>query len=143
MDQYIYETSRVTDMSYLFNKSLWECDLSNWDVSNVKNMKGMFSDIEGQSCHPNISGWDVSKVTNMSHMFLGTVFNNFIGDWNVSNVTNMSHMFDCENINPDDYDLTFNKDISKWDVSNVTDVAICFMTIMYLINPLVIGTCPT
>ena len=63
-----WKTSRVTDMSYLFKgKSLWDT-IYLLGVSNVKNMKGMFSDIEGQSCHPNISGWDVSKVTNMSHI---------------------------------------------------------------------------
>ena len=41
-----------------------------------------------------IGDWDVSNVTNMRSMFSdATSFNQPIGDWNVSNVTDMSGMF--------------------------------------------------
>ena len=89
-------------------------DISDWDVSNVTNMSGMFFDCGELKSVGDISKWDVSNVTNMSGMFYGCNELEFIGDiskWNVSNVTNMTHMFNgCNN---------FNQDISKWNVSNV------------------------
>ena len=40
-----------------------------------------------------ISQWDVSNVTNMSGMFNGaSVFNQDIGSWDVSNVTDMNYV---------------------------------------------------
>ena len=42
-------------------------DLSNWDVSKVTDMQGMFCDCE--SFNQNISSWNVSNVTNMDFMF--------------------------------------------------------------------------
>ena len=48
--------------------SKFNCDISNWDVSNVEDMIGMF-----QNCQ-NFTGkglekWDVSNVKNMFSMF--------------------------------------------------------------------------
>ncbi len=42
-------------------------DISDWDVSDVTDMSGMFSDAD--SFNGDISDWDVSNVTDMSHMF--------------------------------------------------------------------------
>ena len=36
------DTSKITDMSDIFEKSKFNGDISKWDVSNVTNMKGMF-----------------------------------------------------------------------------------------------------
>ena len=52
----------------------WDCkkfnsDLSNWDVSNVENMSGIFEECENFNC--NLSKWDVSSVKNMVEMFDG------------------------------------------------------------------------
>jgi surface protein len=40
-----WDTSNVTDMSYMFlySSKLKELDISGWDTSNVKNMKSMFA----------------------------------------------------------------------------------------------------
>jgi surface protein len=41
-----------------------------------------------------ISNWDVSNVTNMSYMFyFASAFNQDIGDWDVSSVTEYEFMF--------------------------------------------------
>lgn len=37
------DTSKVTDMSYLFNSSSMNFNISEWDVSNVEKMDAMFA----------------------------------------------------------------------------------------------------
>ena len=60
------DTSKITDMSMLFQGSIFNGDISKWDVSNVKNMLRMFaySDFNGD-----ISSWNVNKNTDMRDMF--------------------------------------------------------------------------
>jgi surface protein len=98
----------IGDMSYMFESSVFNGDISNWDVSNLTDMCGMFwnSQFTGD-----ISKWDVSNVTNMGGMFAFSKFNGDISKWDVSNVTNMSYMF---------YGSKFNGDISNWSVSRMT-----------------------
>ena len=44
------DTSKITDMSYLFEESEFNGDISKWNVSNVKNMSNVFagSPLEGK-----------------------------------------------------------------------------------------------
>ena len=108
------DISKITDMSNLFrtiNVST-NIDVSNWNVSNVETMEGMFAYCNKFDC--DLSNWDVSNVTDMKGMF--TWCDNFTGKglekWDVSNVTNMKYMFgNC---------IKFEgKSIENWDVSNV------------------------
>ena len=85
-------------------------DISQWDVSNVRSMSGMFHKCKVFNC--NISEWDVSKVENMCDMFYNCKnFNQDLSRWNVSNVINMEDMFaGCS---------SFDQDLSRWNVGNV------------------------
>ena len=67
-------------------------DISNWDMSNVTNMKFMF---EGAvSFNQPLNNWNVSNVTNMKFMFCAAEsFNQPLNNWNVSNVEDMEGMF--------------------------------------------------
>ena len=87
-------------------------DISDWDVSNVTDMRYMFYGCDELKSVRDISGWDVSSVTDMNGMFCECKsFNQDLSSWNVSNVISMTSMFDgCK---------SFNQDISGWDVSNV------------------------
>ena len=112
------DTSKITDMSYLFDRELSKIkniNISNWDVSNVENMHSMFiycENFEGKG----LENWDVSNVKDMGHMFDGCKrFDCDLSGWNVSNVKKMGDMFaNCENFK--------GKGLENWDVSNVTDM---------------------
>ena len=74
----LWDTSEVTDMSYLF------CSASESDCN------GQFK-ILGKSFNGDLSKWDVRKVTDMSHIFEGAVhFNSDISKWDVAHVTSMN-----------------------------------------------------
>jgi surface protein len=126
--------SKVTNMEYMFKcrDSLFNQDISKWNVSNVTNMAGMFMFCE--KFNQPIGNWErhddpnntstVSNVTNMKDMFsYCSEFNGDISKWNVSNVTNMEHMFTtCQN---------FNQPLEGWErwgstVSNVTNMQTMF-----------------
>ena len=84
------DISNITDMSWLFEHSEFNGDISRWNVSNVTNMNSMFY---GSKFNGDISNWNVSTVTNMVNMFAFSIFNGDISKWDVSNVTNSAHIF--------------------------------------------------
>ena len=89
----------------------FDCDLSNWDVSNVENMSTMFYNCESFK-GKGLENWDVSNVKDMSNMFHWCIkFNCDLSGWDVSKVENMDNIF-C---------LTpfTGKVLEKWNVSNV------------------------
>lgn len=85
--------SNVKDMSYLFNLVHFDQNISNWDVSNVTTMEGMFAG--ASSFNQNISNWDVSKVENMIGMFVWAgSFNQDLSQWCVKNISSEPNEFD-------------------------------------------------
>ena len=114
-----WDTSRVTDMSNLFNYTDFNEDISNWDVSSVTTMRGMFYGAENFNQPIGKWGKKTSNVTDMHGMFWGAEnFNQPIEDWDTSSVTDMSNMFEGAK--------KFNRPINKWDVSNVTNMRAIF-----------------
>jgi uncharacterized repeat protein (TIGR02543 family) len=110
-------TSKVTNMVLLFGGNMqFNQPIGNWDVSNVTNMSGMFTN---SSFNQPIGNWDVSNVFNMSNMFGGSKFNQPLDKWNVKKVVNMTLMF---------YNSPFNQNISTWCVTYFTSEPELFST---------------
>ena len=117
-----WDTSKVTNMNYLFNECehLTTLDVSNWDTSKVTNMTYMFEGCKKLTTL-DVSNWNTSNVTRMDRMFNGEWVDDMalttldVSNWNTSNVTNMAYMFDrCEHLT--------TLDVSNWNTSNVTDM---------------------
>ena len=125
------DTSKVTDMSYMFfnngmNVDNLEIDFKFMNTSNVINMSYMFkgTGYNALGFTLDVSNFDTSKVTDMRGMFYQTGFNNpnftlDVSNFDTSNVTDMSYMFNYTGANNPNFAL----DVSDFDTSNVTDMS--------------------
>jgi len=116
----LFDTSKVTDMSGMFNGcyDLQQLDVSKFNTGNVTNMSEMFSGCSVENL--NLSSFDTSSVTDMSSMFKNSnILTLDVHSFNTSNVTDMSSMFyGCSEIN--------EIDVSGFDTSNVTNMSRMF-----------------
>lgn len=128
MDLTKLDTSRVTDMSYMFGwAGMGSSDFSikgveNFDVSKVTSLEYTFAYVakEAPNFSIDISNWNVSNVRNMRQTFSGIGYNAStisLGDlskWDVSNVTDMYGMFQQTG-----YKASWYLDLRAWNVKNV------------------------
>ncbi len=111
------DTSAITDMKELFQRTAFNGDISKWDVSSVETMEAIF--FRATSFNQSLNSWTVSEVRNMSYMFSGaTSFNQSLNSWDVSKVENMNYMFNNA--------TAFNQNLNTWTVSEVTDMIAMF-----------------
>ena len=97
-----FDTRKVQDMSEMFSgirylsrgSATITLNLSNFNTSNVVNMKGMFKD-SSRITDINMSSFNTSKVTDMSEMFYGATSLPTINlsSFDFQNVTDMNSMF--------------------------------------------------
>lgn len=65
----VYDISAVFSMIFLkYTDKPVKLDLSDWNVSHINNMWGVFNYAE-RLIELNLSGWETSNVTTMSYMF--------------------------------------------------------------------------
>jgi len=117
-----FKTSKVTRMNSMFEgcSGLTSLDLSGFDTSNVTNMSSMFYGCLGLTSL-NLSGFKTSKVTSMSSMFYGCsrLISLALSDFDTSEVTSMSSMFyGCSRL--------ISLALSDFDTSEVTDMSYMF-----------------
>ena len=117
-----FDTSNVTDMSYMFYgmSNLTTLDLSNFDTSKVTDMHSMFFDMANLTTL-NLSNFDTSKVTDMQSMFycMSNLTSLDLSNFDTSKVTDMQSMFyGMANL------TTLN--LSNFDTSQVTDMNCMF-----------------
>ena len=117
-----FDTSKVTDMQWMFAgiSNLTSLDLSNFDTSNVTDMEAMFRAMPSLTSL-DLSSFDTSKVTDMQNMFAGisNLTSLDLSNFDTSNVTNMYYMFAGMS------NLT-SLDLSNFDTSKVTDMQYMF-----------------
>lgn len=112
-----WDMSSVTATLGMFQDTLFNGNVSTWDVSNVVNAQAMF--INDPVFNQDVSAWNFASATNLGELFYqASAFNQDLSGWNVSNVTSMSGMFA--------YASSFNQDLSAWDVGSVTSMASMF-----------------
>lgn len=106
------DVSNVEDMEGVFAgaNSIFNGDISQWDVSCVETMSNMF---HGSQFNGDISRWNVSSVVSMWGMFAHSQFNGDVSRWNVSDVWELTDMFAYSK---------FAGDVSGW---NIADDALC------------------
>lgn len=115
------DTSKIDDMLLLFSsidsKYIKNIDISEWNVSNVTDMYGMFRGCENFNC--DLSKWDVSHCEDMECMFADCkIFNSDISKWDISSCSTTKMMFyNCE---------SFNQDLSQWKPINVETMEYMF-----------------
>ncbi len=117
------DTSRVTDMSYMFMGCKWltSLDVSNFDTSNVTRTDFMFYDCR-MLTSLDVKNFDTSKVTNMSYMFMNcfSLTSLDVSNFDTSKVTDMSGMFSgCSSLT--------SLDLSNFNTSSVTNMSYMFM----------------
>ena len=117
---------KVKYCCFLFGNcsNIIEINISNFDISNVVNMCGMFYGCKYLENIHNISFQNIpDKVIDLSYMFDNCSLLKKIPDishWNTSKVEKMEYMFtNCTS-------LLVLPDISKWDVSKVKDMKYMF-----------------
>lgn len=88
------DTSLITSMYSLFEDIDFDGDISNWDVSNVKDMSYMFwrSNFTGKNS-PGIDKWNVLAVEKMDSMFYESKFDQDISEWEIDPNCSTSAMF--------------------------------------------------
>ena len=97
---------------------MFDQDISDWDVSNVTDMSGMFDG--AAQFNADLSAWDVSNVTDMSRMFSRAAqFNADLSDWDTSKVGKMSYIFQ--------YASAFDQNLGNWNIQNVSDMTEAFV----------------
>ena len=132
-----WDTSNVTDMSYLFSNVNTNCiripDHLNWDTSNVTNMAYMFNESTGDfSC---VENWNTSNVTNFNHLCYNAKWFHLLPlrNWNTGNVTTLNYAFAGMTA------LTTISALENWDTHSVTTTAYAFtgdsdLTSIYNLN---------
>jgi hypothetical protein len=76
----------------MFRDSIWNDDISNWDVSNVTTMEQLFDHSKFTGKY-SINNWDVSNVKTMKYMFWWSCFKSDISNWKINKHCNTESMF--------------------------------------------------
>lgn len=124
IDMGIADTSRVTNMTYMFldcnNLSTLQLSGAGWNTSNVTSFRGMF-----RGCHKlrtlDTSGWKTGNVTTMAYMFrdCSGLESLDLSKWDITCLENTDYMFHgCSSLK--------ELDISTWSVSPVMSASSMF-----------------
>ena len=122
------DTSDVNSFNHLFtNLNPLKIDISEWDTSNVENMRGMFDGCEYLQSTGDLGNWDVSNVTNMSFMFNDCRNLTNIGDlssWEI-NDTEMKYAFqNCKKLKSIGFIKHWRPKEANWEIFPLCSIKI-------------------
>lgn len=132
------DTSKVTDMSYMFRNigakvSSFSTDVSSFNTENVTTFKGMFYRGGGTTATSwtigSLSNWKTGNATTFAYMFYETAQNaeefdiGDLGNWDMSKVTTLAYMFYSTAPNVDEFILS---GVGNWNTSSVTNMSNLF-----------------
>ena len=136
-----WDLSNVKDVSFIFrncNKLKEINGLENWDTSNVAEMKQVFYKCSSLPS-VNLTAWDTSNVTTMEAMFSGCskLATADMTGLDTAKVTNIHDLFvNCTS-------LTTVEGLGTWNTSSVTDMVSAFNGCTALVDPGEIGNWDT
>ena len=116
-----FDTSQVTNMRDMFSnmRNLTSLNLTNFNTSKVTDMRAMFASMYNLTSL-NLTNFDTSQVTDMRSMFYGTSLTSLnLSNFNTSKVTDMVKMFAYMS------SLT-TLNLSSFDTSRVTNMGSMF-----------------
>ena len=95
-----WNVSLIDTMDHLFEDAVdFDDDLSQWDVSRVKNMSYMFRGTKAFT-GDSLAQWNTSSVQDFSHMFEDSAFRANISAWDVRAGSQFDYMFhNCRQMN--------------------------------------------
>ncbi|QVJ96159.1 BspA family leucine-rich repeat surface protein [Mycoplasma mycoides subsp. capri] len=107
------KTKNTSSMKRMFkNSTMFNQDISNWNISNVKSFEQMFEGAENFNNNDKPLDWGekTKNSNNMKSMFKGAKkFNQDISSWNISNVKSFEQMFeDANSFNNNDKPLNWS-----------------------------------
>lgn len=116
-----WDVSNAKNMRGLFKDTHWRTedslDLSSWNTSQVRNLNHFFQYSNVQEA--GIAGWDTSSLNQLWEFAEGaTEFNEDLGNWNVERVTTMTSAFEGAS--------SFNTDLSRWKTHSLHTLNLAF-----------------
>ena len=121
-----WDVSNVTNMREVFRSSVFDQPLNTWNPIKVTTMFGMF---DGAIFNQDLDQWDTQKLQQTRNMFKNNrVFNGDISTWNMTKITTMDSMF---------YGAwDFNQNISSWDTPLCIDIDFMFFDALVFNQPI-------
>lgn len=114
-----WSMSKLNDCSYMFANNLAKSlrvELSEWDMTKVRNAQGMFKD---RQVDMDVTKWKLPELTNMAEMFSGcTGFNQDISGWVLGKVTTVKAAFEKLDF--------FDQDLGVLAGNPITDASMLF-----------------
>jgi len=101
LDISCWDVSNAKSMAFMFPSSLETVDLTNFDVSEVQNMNGMFLDCTNLKEIGDISNWETKNLIDTNDMFsnCSSIKEIDISNWDFSKLKHADRMFDhCKNL---------------------------------------------
>ena len=88
-----FNTSKCTDMSYMFYNSNVSAEFPTYDTSNVTNLTYMFYNQRNPNGMHNAPAFNLEKATNLCAMFRNCIYLENVPEYNLYNANDINLMF--------------------------------------------------